>query len=228
MERLPNWATILGGGAAGLVAGFAVAAGISAEPSDSAVSLISLAFAAVAAIATVFAVVYARETVRAAEAATEASEEQSKAQVLAVSFAAQRQIGQINAATDESRKQHMREMAERADAYEIDIQIRQVAQFQRLADVYAELVDASRDRASRIKANMMVLPSNIHTLQARARLESTALKALGRAEPMSFLPEPTRDDSVGDLERLQQASMSALERLVAMIDSYDAFGPPPR
>lgn len=175
-------------------------------------SLSGVVIAAIAASATLVAVYFAYRTIKESESATKAAWARHR-----------EQIDKLEAATAAAARQHEREMADRDAAEEIQRQARQVAQLQRLADVYAELVDAARNQVTKIDQSMPRLPTNIPTLQTKTQVETRVLKALGGPNLTKLIPEPTPDYARDGLVLLQESAMKALTEIDGVVKRYDTF-----
>lgn len=104
----------------------------------------STVFAAVAAIATIVAVVYARKTVQESEAASKAMAKQHR-----------EQIAELKAAAAAADAASQKELLGRRIAFDHDLAIQRLAQLQRIADALTELIHVAREERTHPSEQIM-------------------------------------------------------------------------
>jgi hypothetical protein len=184
-------------------------------------SLASTVFAAVAAIATIVAVIYARKTVNESKAATKAVADQHR-----------EQIAELKASAEASHNANQKEMLERRIAFDHDLAVHRLAQLQRISEALTELIHAAREERTHpseqiidIQPGRGVSSTRIPALQRQLRIEVRILKQLGGPDLSEVIPREERDDQHGGLERLWFDGLAALERIGGMIETYEVFQP---
>ena len=184
-------------------------------------SLASTIFAAVAAIATIVAVIYARKTVNESQAATKAMAEQHR-----------EQIAELKASAAASHAASEKELLGRRIAFDHDLAIQRLAQLQRIADALTELIHAAREerthpseRIMDIQPGLALSSTRIPALQRQLRIEVRILKQLRGPDLSEVIPFEERDDQQAGLQRLWFDGLAALERIGGIIEMYEVFQP---
>jgi hypothetical protein len=188
---------------------------------DSWFSLASTVFAAVAAVATIVAVIYARKTVNESKAATKAVAEQHR-----------EQIAELKASAAASHAASQKDLLGRRIAFDHDLAIRRLEQLQRIADALTELIHAAREertqpsaRITDIQPGRAVSSTGIPALQRQLAIEVRILKQLGGPNLSEVIPPERRDDQQAGLQRLWFDGLAALEQIRGMIEMYEVFQP---
>lgn len=184
-------------------------------------SLASTVFAAVAAVATIVAVMYARQTVNASQVATKTIGEQHR-----------EQIAELKAAGAASHTASKRELLERRIMFDHDLAVQRLRQLQRIADTLSEVIHAAREeRTSSSERIVDIQPgrglssTRIPALQRQLRIEVRILKQLRGPDVNEVIPSEERDDQQAGLERLWFDGLAALEGIGGLIETYEAFQP---
>jgi hypothetical protein len=184
-------------------------------------SLVGLAFAALAAFFAGRAVHYARQTVKDGATASEAAATRHAAQ-----------IAEMRSLLTATHNAHEEEASDRRRLYDHDLIIRRVAQMQRISEVLADLIDATRAEWTNptprydLGSGRMLAATPIMALQERLRLEVQVLESLGGPKIADWVPPLTRDDDVPGLQRLWTSEgLTALERIKGMLQGYEALQP---
>ena len=184
-------------------------------------SAASTVFAAVAAIATIVAVIYARKTVNESRAATKA-----------VADLHREQIAELKAAAAASHAAIEKEMLERRIAFDHDLAVQRLAQLQRISEALTDLIHAAREeRTSPSERIMDIQPgrgissTRIPALQRQLRIDVRILKQLRGPDLSEVIPREERDDQPAGLERIWFDGVAALERIGGMIEMYEVFQP---
>lgn len=181
----------------------------------------STLFAAVAAGATIVAVIYARRTVTESEEAAQAAARRHNEQLEGLDL--------ISASAHVA---HENEMRERRIAFDRDVIVRGLTQLQRVAQVLRELIDAAREerthpseRITDIQPGREISSTPVQMLQVQLRIEVRILKAFGGPDLSDVIPGPERDDEPGGLQRLWFDGVTALEKINGYIGVYEATQP---
>lgn len=184
-------------------------------------SVASTVFAAVAAIATIVAVIYARETVRESQAATKTIVEQHR-----------EQIAELKASVAASDASSQRELLERRIAFDHDLAVQRLRQLQHIAEALTELIHAAREERTNPSERIMDIQpgrglssTRIPALQRQLRIEARILKELDGPDLSEVIPLEERDDQQAGLERLWFDGLVALERIGGLVETYEAFQP---
>lgn len=204
---------------------------------DTWLSVASTLFAAIAAVATVIAVKFARKTVTESEAATRMAADQHREQLRAMKLATESQVNEIQRATAASEVQHQVEMEDRARATQTAEGDRQIAQLQRVADLLVDYADTAKSELANPApiftletegASLRVSSTRLPAIYSRLKLEMTALHMYGGIDLTSGLTEPSRFDTatvgrcwneaqrlIADVAGIAQAAAVATEEQVA-------------
>lgn len=166
-------------------------------------SIASTLFAAIAAVATVIAVAFARKTVTESETATQTAADQHREQLQAMNMATESQVNELRRATAASKVQHEIEMEDRARATQTAEGNRQIAQLQRVADLLVDYADTAKSELIKPApvftlesdgTSLRVSSTRLPAIYSRLKLEMTALRMYGGIDLTSGLTEPSRFD----------------------------------
>lgn len=184
-------------------------------------SAASTAFAAVAAIATIVGVIYARRTVSESRTATKAVAEQHR-----------EQMRELKASAAASHASAEKEMLERRIAFDHDLAVRRLAQLQRISEALTELIHAAREERTNPSERIMdiqpgrgISSTPIPALQRHLRIEVRILAQLRGPDLSEVVPREERDDQSAGLQRIWFDGLAALQRIEGMIAMYEVFQP---
>ncbi|HTX07591.1 MAG TPA: hypothetical protein VME22_03210 [Solirubrobacteraceae bacterium] len=212
---------------------------VAAISATSIVTVVSGAFTALAAVATIAAVVYARRTVGEAHLTRTESHAAHLAEIAAMEQATalaaeqhKQQISELQFAASAAYAGHEEQMAAHKEVFRHDLIVRRLVQMQRVAQVLFDLIGAAREEAvhpsQRVDlGNRRLLGATpIPALQTQLRIEVRILKALGGPDLTDVIPPVERDDDPAGVLRLWTANgLTALQRLEGMIEAAESLRP---
>lgn len=209
---------------------------LAAISATSVVTIFGAAFTAIAALATVVAVIYARKTVAEAHAARqdshsahEAEMEQLKRAREAAAGQHEEQIRELQFAAAAAYSGHEEQMRQRDAVFRHDLTVRRLSQMQRVAEVLFALIGAARAETVQPSqrydfGNGRALGATpIPALQTRLRIEARILTALGGPNLADVIPGNERDDDRAGVQRLWTDGLMALQSIEGKIESEEAL-----